>query len=229
MISGGALCSTTTTDDSTHPDHSDVGRVCRRGAGAAEGGTLQRRDSKISDHVWVMMGNPNIAIIVGTRGTLVVDTGLGAPNGEVIARTAQKLSPAGAKLYLTTRISTRSMRRRARLPREHRPDPQHRSAEEFELNGLSMVDTFSKRGPEQAQWLSTATSARLTFSSKRSEAGSRRCDGPPALVRRRSHQRRRTDLRRAGRTLISGDVVQNKTMRISSATVARLELARRAG
>jgi glyoxylase-like metal-dependent hydrolase (beta-lactamase superfamily II) len=58
--------------------------------------------TKISGHVWVMTGNPNIAIVVGTPGTLVVDTGLGAPNGEVIARTAQKLSPAGTKLYLTT-------------------------------------------------------------------------------------------------------------------------------
>ena len=58
--------------------------------------------TKISEHVRVMMGNPNIAIIVGTRGTLVVDTGLGAPNGEVVARTAQKLSPSGSKLYLTT-------------------------------------------------------------------------------------------------------------------------------
>jgi glyoxylase-like metal-dependent hydrolase (beta-lactamase superfamily II) len=111
--------------------------------------------TKISDHVWMMAGNPNIAIIVGTRGTLVVDTGLGAPNGEVIARTAQKLSPAGSKLYLTTTHF----------------HPEHAGGEpgfpagtilirnavqqkEFDLNGLSMVETFSQRGPEQATWLS---------------------------------------------------------------------------
>ena len=32
---------------------------------------------KISDHVWAIMGFPNIAIVVGSRATLVVDTGMG--------------------------------------------------------------------------------------------------------------------------------------------------------
>jgi hypothetical protein len=36
---------------------------------------------KVSDHVWAIMGWPNIAIIVGNRATLVVDTGLGPRNG----------------------------------------------------------------------------------------------------------------------------------------------------
>lgn len=111
--------------------------------------------TKVSEHVWVMAGNPNIAIIVGMRGTLVVDTGLGAPNGEVIARTAQKLSAVGAKLYLTTTHF----------------HPEHAAGEpgfpastilirntiqqkDWELNGLSMVDMFAKRSPIQTQWLS---------------------------------------------------------------------------
>src|SRR5215469_8234470 len=29
---------------------------------------------KVSDHVWAIMGFPNIAIVTGTRATLVVDT-----------------------------------------------------------------------------------------------------------------------------------------------------------
>src|SRR5580658_3877694 len=45
---------------------------------------------------------PNIAIVVSERATLVVDTGLGARNGETVARAAQKLSKPGARLYLTT-------------------------------------------------------------------------------------------------------------------------------
>jgi hypothetical protein len=32
---------------------------------------------KVSDHVWAIMGWPNIAVVVGNRATLVVDTGLG--------------------------------------------------------------------------------------------------------------------------------------------------------
>lgn len=55
-----------------------------------------------SMHVYVIMGFPNIAIVVGRHATLVVDTGLGPTNGAVVARTAAALSPRGQKLYLTT-------------------------------------------------------------------------------------------------------------------------------
>jgi glyoxylase-like metal-dependent hydrolase (beta-lactamase superfamily II) len=39
---------------------------------------------------------------VGTTGTLVVDTGLGARNGEIVSAIARRLSTNGQKLYLTT-------------------------------------------------------------------------------------------------------------------------------
>ena len=48
---------------------------------------------KVSEHVWAIMGWPNIAIVVGSRATLVVDTGLGPRNGATIARVAAKLAP----------------------------------------------------------------------------------------------------------------------------------------
>ena len=57
---------------------------------------------KVSDHVWAIMGFPNIAIVVGAHATLVVDTGLGPRNGAIVARVAAKLSAPNAKLYLTT-------------------------------------------------------------------------------------------------------------------------------
>jgi glyoxylase-like metal-dependent hydrolase (beta-lactamase superfamily II) len=57
---------------------------------------------KVSDHVWAIMGWPNIAVIVGSRATLVVDTGLGPRNGATIARVAAKLAPGNQKLFLTT-------------------------------------------------------------------------------------------------------------------------------
>jgi glyoxylase-like metal-dependent hydrolase (beta-lactamase superfamily II) len=56
---------------------------------------------KISEHVWAILGFPNIAIIVGDRATLVVDTGLGPRNGATVARVAARLSK-GPKLFLTT-------------------------------------------------------------------------------------------------------------------------------
>jgi glyoxylase-like metal-dependent hydrolase (beta-lactamase superfamily II) len=57
--------------------------------------------TKISDHVWAVMGFPNVAIIIGDRATLIVDTGLGPRNGATVAQVAAKLSN-NPKLFLTT-------------------------------------------------------------------------------------------------------------------------------
>ena len=62
---------------------------------------LGEQTVRVSDHVWTIMGYPNIGIVVGTRGALVVDTGLGPRNGATVARVVSKLAPR-AKLYLTT-------------------------------------------------------------------------------------------------------------------------------
>ena len=48
---------------------------------------------KVSDHVWAIMGWPNIGIVVGENATLVVDTGLGPRNGATVARVAKRLAP----------------------------------------------------------------------------------------------------------------------------------------
>lgn len=57
--------------------------------------------TRVSDHVYALVGFPNIGIVVGSRGTLVIDTGLGARNGVTVVRVAQKLAK-GPNLYLTT-------------------------------------------------------------------------------------------------------------------------------
>jgi len=58
--------------------------------------------TQISDHAWVIKSFPNIGIVVGTRATLVVDTGLGTRNGKIVSDVARRLSTNGQKLYLTT-------------------------------------------------------------------------------------------------------------------------------
>ncbi len=62
---------------------------------------LKEDTVKVSEHVWAMIGFPNIGIIVGDRATLVVDTGLGPRNGTTVASVAAKLSKS-SKLFLTT-------------------------------------------------------------------------------------------------------------------------------
>jgi glyoxylase-like metal-dependent hydrolase (beta-lactamase superfamily II) len=58
--------------------------------------------TKISEHVFAIMGFPNIAIVVGSRATLVVDTGIGPKNGATAARVAAKIAPGNRQLFLTT-------------------------------------------------------------------------------------------------------------------------------
>ena len=56
---------------------------------------------QVSPHVYAMIGFPNIAIVIGDRATLVVDTGMGTRNGATVLAEAQKLSK-NSKLFLTT-------------------------------------------------------------------------------------------------------------------------------
>jgi glyoxylase-like metal-dependent hydrolase (beta-lactamase superfamily II) len=61
---------------------------------------------KISDHVYEIPdrnrpGVPNIAIVVGSRAALVVDTGMGQKSGEIVVREVQRLTKT-TELYLAT-------------------------------------------------------------------------------------------------------------------------------
>ncbi|WP_394836435.1 MBL fold metallo-hydrolase [Pendulispora rubella] len=62
---------------------------------------LSEKTVKVSEHVWAIIGFPNIGIVVGENATLVVDTGLGRRNGATVAKVATKLAPNN-RLFLTT-------------------------------------------------------------------------------------------------------------------------------
>ena len=107
------------------------------------------RLQQVSPHVWVIKGFPNIGIVVGERATLVIDTGLGTRNGQIVAAAALRLSPKGQKLYLTT----------THYHAEHaagdggfppgtiiiRPRVQQM---ELEAEGQKLIDFFSSRSEE---------------------------------------------------------------------------------
>ena len=61
---------------------------------------------KISDHVYVILDDnvgfvPNVGIVVGERATLVIDTGLGERNGEIVLEETRKIS-TNEELYIAS-------------------------------------------------------------------------------------------------------------------------------
>jgi glyoxylase-like metal-dependent hydrolase (beta-lactamase superfamily II) len=61
---------------------------------------------KLTDHVWAIPDGsaslvPNVGIVVGKKAVLVIDTGLGARNGETVLREVAKVG-AGKPIYLVT-------------------------------------------------------------------------------------------------------------------------------
>ncbi len=111
---------------------------------------------KVSDHVWQIVGWPNIGIVVGEKATLVVDTGLGPRNGATVARVAKRLAPDN-KLYLTT----------THFHPEHaggvagfpdgtiliRPKVQQ---DEMDRHGAEMIHRFEGMNPKWKEWLADA-------------------------------------------------------------------------
>jgi glyoxylase-like metal-dependent hydrolase (beta-lactamase superfamily II) len=107
----------------------------------------------VSDHVYALMGFPNIAIVVGNRATLVVDTGLGPRNGATAARAAKTLS-TGQRLYLTTtHFHPEHAAGEPGFPSDTiliRPAVQQ---EEMEKHGVEMIDMFSKMSAQNGELL----------------------------------------------------------------------------
>jgi glyoxylase-like metal-dependent hydrolase (beta-lactamase superfamily II) len=170
--------------------------------------------TRISDHVWAIMGFPNIAIIAGNRATLVVDTGMGPKNGATAARVAAKLAPGNQKLFLTTTHF----------------HPEHAAGEpgfpagtilirntvqqqEMNQHGQEIMERFSRNSAQNKELLAGVQlrSPDVTFESEAT------VDLGGVTVRLLWFGEAHTKgdeliFVDPDRTLISGDVVQNKTM-----------------
>jgi glyoxylase-like metal-dependent hydrolase (beta-lactamase superfamily II) len=116
-----------------------------------EGSTKQ-----LTPHVWAIYGNPNIAIIVGSKATLVVDTGLGPRNGAFIAGEVSKLRN-GAKLFLTTtHAHAEHSSGQDGFPADTvviRPKAQR---QELDETGASGIETFRSRNDTNRELLANA-------------------------------------------------------------------------
>ncbi|MBV9503507.1 MAG: MBL fold metallo-hydrolase [Acidobacteriia bacterium] len=168
---------------------------------------------KVSEHVWAIMGFPNIGIVVGSRATLVVDTGLGPRNGATAAKVAAGLSK-NTRLYLTTTHF----------------HPEHAAGEpgfpatailirnavqeqEMQQHGVEMLDFFRDRSAQNKELLAGVVLRRpdIVFDKEATvDLG-----GVTARLLWFGEAHTKGDeltLVEPDQTLISGDVVQNKTV-----------------
>jgi len=169
---------------------------------------------KVSDHVWAIMGWPNIAIIVGNRATLVVDTGLGPRNGATIARVAAKLAPTNQKLFLTTtHFHPEHAGGEAGFPAGTILIRNAAQQREMESHGKEMIDLFAGRSELNKELLSNARllTPDITFE----QEAQLDLGGVTARLLWFGGAHTKGDeltFVEPDRTLVSGDVVQNQVV-----------------
>ena len=169
---------------------------------------------KVSDHVWAIMGFPNIAIVVGSRATLVVDTGMGPKNGATVAGIVAKLAPNNTKLFLTTtHFHPEHAAGEPGFPRSTILIRNEVQQQEMEKHGQEMIDMFSSRSAENKELLAGVVlrPPDVTFGQEATvDLG-----GVTARLLWFGGAHTKGDeltFVEPDRTLVSGDVVQNKTM-----------------
>jgi len=120
---------------------------------------------KVSEHVYVIPDEkqpqvPNVGIIVGTKGTLVFDPGMGRKSGEIVLREAKKVSK-GPELYIVnSHFHPEHTTGEMSFPpdtRILRAAAQQRDVEEI---GMKWVQTFASRTPALAGVLEGFTAFR---------------------------------------------------------------------
>jgi glyoxylase-like metal-dependent hydrolase (beta-lactamase superfamily II) len=167
---------------------------------------------KVSEHVWAIMGWPNIAIVAGKRATLVVDTGLGPRNGATIARVAAKLAPGNQKVFLTTtHFHPEHAGGDAGFPAGTILVRNAVQQREMELHGTEMIELFAGRSAQNKELLANATlrTPDITFE----QEAQLDLGGVTARLLWFGGAHTKGDeltFVEPDRTLISGDVVQNK-------------------
>jgi glyoxylase-like metal-dependent hydrolase (beta-lactamase superfamily II) len=111
---------------------------------------------RLSRHVYVIYGNPNIAIVVGERATLVVDTGLGRRNGAFITDEVVKLTKSTRLFLATTHAHPEHASGQDGFPSETvviRPKAQQ---QELEETGAAVIELFRSRNETNRELLADA-------------------------------------------------------------------------
>ena len=120
---------------------------------ASPQGVTENATMRVSEHVYAIIGFPNIAIVMGRRAMLVVDTGMGVRNGTVVVREAQKLGHPPLFYLTTTHFHPEHAMGEQAFPPNTvliRPAAQQ---EELDKRGAEYIDRFSKQSAENRELL----------------------------------------------------------------------------
>jgi glyoxylase-like metal-dependent hydrolase (beta-lactamase superfamily II) len=125
---------------------------------------------KITDHVYVIPDGsapliPNVSIIVGSRATFVVDTGIGTRNADVILREVAKVSK-NSELYLaTTHVHPEHDLGAHGFPASTKMVRSNDQVKEIAADGLQTAQRFAGFSPDVAEMLKGAEfrKADITF------------------------------------------------------------------
>ena len=125
---------------------------------------------KLGPHTYVIPDNnvglvPNVGIVVGSKGTLVIDPGLGRRNGETVLREVAKVSKSSELFIATTHFHAEHTTGYIAFPPAAKYVNSTVQEAEFEQGGMQMVQMFSGRSPLTAEILKDAARrpAAITF------------------------------------------------------------------
>lgn len=124
----------------------------------------------VSPHVQVIPDNsvgltPNVGFIVGSKGVLVVDTGLGPKNGAAVYAVAQRLAKGQPVYLVTTHVHPEHDLGAQAFPTGTKLIRSKAQVAEIEAQGLTLAKAFAGRSPAIAELLEGAQfrSADVTY------------------------------------------------------------------
>ncbi|HET9268556.1 MAG TPA: MBL fold metallo-hydrolase [Vicinamibacterales bacterium] len=168
---------------------------------------------KIAEHVYVipdfdMVLVPNVTIVVGSRGALVVDTGMGARNGQAIMREVEKVSK-GQELYLVaTHIHPEHDLGAGGFPARTKMVRSKEQEADIQETGLSTARIFANFSPVIGELLQGAEFRKADISFEREHVVD--LGGVRARVMAMGANHTRSDIAVAiepDRVLVAGDLV----------------------
>ena len=168
---------------------------------------------KIAEHVYVIPDFdvvlvPNVTIVVGSRGALVVDTGIGARNGQAIMREVEQVSK-GPELYLVaTHIHPEHDLGAGGFPARTRMIRSKEQEADIQETGLSTAKIFANFSPAIGELLQGAEFRKADISFEREHVVD--LGGVRARVMAMGANHTKSDIAVAiepDRVLVAGDLV----------------------